>query len=614
MDFRKAWLQILLAVLLGGVFIGGIAYLSALITKNTLSDNESNGHRGGYAIFTPESKERTAEYAEEEWATYGGDYFNRRYSQLADVNLGTIQDLKPAWAADLGPGINNNSLGEAVPIVVDDVMYVAVGLGDVVALHAKTGEKLWTYHPDLQETKEEVCCSRSTRSVAVAEGKVYVSRLDATLVALDQKNGEVIWEKEAADSQQGYNITTAPLYYNNKIYIGVSGGKAGTTGSLVALDAKDGRDVWTFDGIPGKTNEISSLNESQEHEVEVAPIWNTPAVDTESGTIYFAAGYAASEPASQAEEDSLNANLIIAVNAKTGEYKWHFQDESIEKWSVDASNPVVLFDVEQEGEKKKVLGQAGKQGWVYLLDRESGVPLFKNEELSAFEQEGVESAAEHPPSTVQSRVHSTIEKDGQSKEDPSDKSLASVFTPFWDFPVIEPSLQKTSNWQPSAYSPKTEYYYVLGEQKEPVGRGKSKYVEGRMNVAGIKDRASNASSGLLTAFDVRTNEVAWQVNWQHTEYTSLLATAGDIIFAGSDHGRISALHAATGQEVWSYETGADSNTPAITYEIDGEQYIAVLAVGKTMAGDVYRQKIYTFSLNGAWDGVSNIASPLELTE
>lgn len=609
MDFRKARLQIILAAVLGIVLIGGIAYLSILITKNTLPINET-GRRGGYAIFTPQSKEFTGEYAKEEWVTYGGDYYNRRYSGLTDVNLGTIQDLQPAWATDLGPGVQQEFLGEAVPIVVDHMMYVATGLGNVVALHANTGEKAWTYESDMHGLKEEGCCGRTTRSVAVAAGKVYIGRPDAKLVALDQKTGEVLWEKEVADAKQGYHITSAPLYYNEKIYIGVSGGKTGVTGSLIAIDAKDGRDVWSFDGIPIEKNKVSSsnsVNESQEQIAKMEPIWNTPAIDTKSGIVYFTAGYTTGEPTNQAEKNSLHALLIVAVDAKTGAYEWHFQDDNREKWSIDASNPVVLFEVEHNGEKKKALGLAGNQGLIYLLDRENGVPLFEKEEQSAFQWEKADSVTNDP--TEKSRVSSLIKTNEQNGQD---GSVASLFTPFWDLPELQPSLQKTSNWMPSAYSPKTEYYYMLEEQE--VGKSKSTHMEDMMDIAGIKEKAAMAGTGILTAVDVKTNEIAWQVNWQHTDYTSLLATAGDIIFAGSGHGRVSALHAATGQEVWSYETGADSNTPAVTYEIDGVQYIAILAVEKTLVGDIYRQKMYAFALDGAWDGIQNNASAEEIQE
>lgn len=610
MDFRKAGLQILLSAVLGIIFIGGIAYLSILITKNTLPDNEAGERRGGYAIFSPKQEKTEIVYAKEEWATYGGDYYNRRYSLLADVNLGTVQDLKPAWVTDLGRGTNKDSLGEAIPIVVDGVMYVAVGSGEVTALDAKTGEKVWGYHPDIPRVLEENCCSRTARSVAVAEGKVYVNRYDATLVALDQKTGKILWEKEAADWQQGYRITSAPLYYKGKIYTGVTGGKDGLSGSVMAFDAADGKDVWTFAGLPEEYNALDSSRaeeKSLSQEERMAPVWNMPAVDSELDTVYFAASHMVDQSIKQGD-DNLYASLIVAVNAQTGEYKWHFQDENTEEWTVDAMNPVVLFDVEEEGQKKKALGQAGKKGWVYLLDRENGEPLFEDAEETVFQWENPKAAAAQSSSIEESGLNVT----GPVMNNELTDSIGSVFTPFWDAPMIESSPQREYIWQPSAYSPKTEYYYVLGEREETIGFGENKSMEDRMYVKNEKERGtSRFRQGLLTAFDVKSNQIAWQVNWQPVEYTSILATAGDILFAGNHNGQVSALHAATGKEVWNYETKAGSNTPAATYEADGEQYVSVMAVENTLAGSIYRQKIYTFKLDGAWNGIVNDASAIE---
>lgn len=617
MDFRKAWLQILLAGVLVVVFIGGIMYLSALITKNTLPGNESGGRQGGYAIFSPKPKEAKIEYAKEEWVTYGGDYYNRRYSQLTDVNLGTVQDLSPAWVTDLGTVANQQALGEAAPIVVDGVMYIATGLGEVVALDAKTGEKVWRYLPKLRSVRGDNCCGRATRSVAVAEGKVFVSRYDATLVALDQKTGEVIWEKEVADAQQGYHITSAPLYYKGKIYIGVTEGKNGLAGSIMAIQAKDGRDLWTFHGIEKKYNIAGSEKgegKRSSQEMGMTPIWNVPAVDEELDTVYFAASHTVAEPTDEDDEVRLYASLIVAISAETGEYKWHFQDENTQERSVNVTNPVVLFDVEHEGVKKKALGQAGKKGWVYLLDRQNGKPLFQNEERTVFQREDTKSTIAQSSSIEQRNVHSTTEDKGTPpyKDSGFESSLSSAFTRFWDFPRMEPPSQEGATWQPAAYSPKTEYYYVLGEREATGKIGDNRHMEDWSYVGNSKERTTSTSrDGLLTAIDVKTNQMAWQVNWQPGEYTSILATEGDILFAGKNNGKVSALHAATGQEVWSYETGASSNTPAVTYEIDGDQYISILTVENMLAGNVYRQKIHTFKLDGTWDGAAYNATARE---
>ena len=175
--------------------------------------------------------------------THGGDYFNRRFSELEQINLDTIGDLQPEWVTSLGSSLDMKFSGEATPIVVDGVMYIASGENDVLALDAVTGEKIWEFRPEIEQKLDTVCCGWTTRGVAVAEGKVFAALLDARLVALDQKTGELLWETEVADWEEGYTITSAPLYYNGKVYTGVAGGEYGIRGRIMAYDAEFGHEI-----------------------------------------------------------------------------------------------------------------------------------------------------------------------------------------------------------------------------------------------------------------------------------------------------------------------------------------------------------------------------------
>ncbi|MGM9949912.1 MAG: pyrroloquinoline quinone-dependent dehydrogenase [Lysinibacillus sp.] len=618
MNVGKASLHVVLAAVLGLVFIGGIAYLSALITKNTLPEEESGGGRSGYKIFSSENGNRMpgqedvkVEYAKEEWATYGGDYYNRRYSELDQVDLGTIHDLKPAWVTSLGMGIGEDALGEAAPIVADGVMYIAASSGVVMALDAGTGEKIWDYQPKTMNRQEGDCCRKTIRSVAIGEGRVYVGNPDTTLVALDQKTGKVIWKKEVADWEQGYRMTSAPLYYNGKIYTGVSGGRDDSGGYVIALDAENGRDVWKFHDIPVTTEQQADVKTAQEEALKsggMTAVWNTPAVDPELGAIYFAAGYSMRNYDEQGQ-DNLVANLIVAVDAESGEYVWHFRDDSSDIGQAQSITPVVLFDVQYEGEMKKALGQAGKKGWMYLLDRKDGSPLLTPEEGTAFQVKDPEPGDVRPFAESEGTALSTDgNKIAEKTVDIAFKGRASsVFNSFWEPQMKEPADRAEETWQPSAYSPKTEYYYVMAGNEEvgTAGTEKARKIHGGNVGEGTEASSPN---GHLTAVDINTKQIAWQVDWKPAGYAGILATAGDVVFAGGHDGQVSALHAATGQEVWSYRTGADINTPAVTYKIGEEQYMAVVTVEKALAGAVYSQKIYTFKLGGAWDGIANDAS------
>ena len=617
MNFGKASLHVILAAVLGLVFIGGIAYLSAIITKNTLPEEEVHRNRDGYKIFSPEGtgvpgqKDVKVKYAKEEWVTYGGDYYNRRYSELDQVDLATIHDLKPAWVTSLGMGMGEDALGKAAPIVVDGVMYIAASSGVVMALDAGTGEKIWGYQPKSKGQLENDCCTKAIQSVAIGEGRVYVGNTDTTLTALDQKTGGILWEKEVADWEQGYRMTSAPLYYNGKIYTGVSGGRDGMDGYVMAVDAANGRDVWEFHDIPITNKQRKEVKTAQEDSNSggMTAVWNTPAIDPELEAIYFAAGYMTHNDDNEQGQDNLAANMIVAVNAESGEYVWHFQDESSGTGQEQSINPVVLFDMQHEGEMKKALGQAGKKGWIYLLDREDGSPLMAPGEETAFQvkdpkPDDIRQFTEGDGAGLPNDRGKIAEKN----VDTVFKGRADVvFNPFWKSSSTGQSVHPWENWRPSAYSPKTEYYYVLSGSEAGLTTGMER--EHRMYVDNVDEGTDNAPpQGNLTAMDINTKQIAWQVNWQSEGYAGILATAGDVVFTGRDDGHVSALHAATGQEMWSYRTGADINTPVVTYEIGEEQYMSVVAVEKAVAGSVYSQKIYTFKLGGAWDGIANDAT------
>ena len=190
------------------------------------------------------------EYASKEWTTNGGDFYNRRYSTLDQINVDTINDLSPAWVTSLGSGSEMKFSGEATPIIQDGVMYIATGANDVLALDATTGEIIWEFRPEIEQKMDTVCCGWTTRGVAVGDGKVYAGLLDARLVALDIKTGELLWETVVDDWEKGYTITSAPLYYNGKVYSGVSGGEYGVRGRVMAFDSEIGREIWRFYTIP----------------------------------------------------------------------------------------------------------------------------------------------------------------------------------------------------------------------------------------------------------------------------------------------------------------------------------------------------------------------------
>ncbi|MFJ7827762.1 PQQ-binding-like beta-propeller repeat protein [Psychrobacillus sp. NPDC096623] len=555
----------------------------------------------------PSQSDIKVEYASTEWATHGGDYYNRRYSMLNQITTENIGDLKPTWVSSLGSGAEGKHSGEATPIVVDGIMYIATGANDVFAIDAKTGEQIWAYNPDIPQDMDTVCCGWTTRGVAVGDGKVFVGLLDARLIALDQKTGEVLWETKVGEWEEGYTITSAPLFYNGKVYTGVAGGEYGIRGRVMAYDADLGFEVWRFYTIPGP-GDINGDTWPSDNDAWLTgggPVWNTPSVDPELGYIYFATGNTAPDlDGSNREGDNLYANSVVAVNAENGEYVWHFQQVHHDIWDMDPANPVILYDVEMDGKMRKGLGQAGKTGWVYLLDRTDGTPLVGIEEKPVPQDERQKTAATQPFPVGDSFVPQAVTEEDIKKDLSSDFSgeIGSIFTPFWDVPVtLKPGPSGGANWPPSAFNPETEYFYVLGNDTYMSFERSEleEFKEGDQYFGSIFGPIQDAPvRGTLTAIDVKTNKIAWQKNWDSQPYSGVLTTKGNLVFVGHNDGRLIAFDAKTGDQVWEYMMDAGANAPTITYEIDGEQYISIYVAGNALAGTKHGDKVYTFKLGG----------------
>ena len=598
---------IAIIVLIGLYFISGKDKEEVVDTGVSVEEGTTKDTAEGKVMPSPSNPDEKVEYASTEWVTHGGDYYNRRYSMLNQITSENIGDLKPAWVSSLGSGAEDKHSGEATPIVVDGVMYVATGANDVFAMDAKTGEKIWAYTPDIPQEMDTVCCGWTTRGVAVGDGKVYVGLLDARLVALDQKTGEVVWETKVAEWEEGYTITSAPLFYNGKVYTGVAGGEYGIRGRVMAYDADLGFEVWRFYTIPGP-GDIDGDSWPADNDAWLTgggPVWNTPSVDPELGYIYFATGNTAPDlDGSNREGDNLYANSVVAVNAENGDYVWHFQQVHHDIWDMDPANPVILYDVEMDGKMRKGLGQAGKTGWIYFLDRTDGTPLVGIEEKPVPQMEEQKTAATQPFPIGDSFVPQAVTEEDVKKDLSSEFTgeIGSIFTPFWDVPVtLKPGPSGGANWPPSAYNPDTEYYYVLGndtymsfERSELTD-----FKEGDQYFGSIFGPILDAPvRGTVTAIDVKTNKIAWQKNWDAQAYSGVLTTKGNLVFVGHSDGRLIAFDAKTGDEVWEYKMDAGANAPSITYEIDGEQYITIYAAGNALAGSKHGDKVYTFKLGG----------------
>ncbi|MBO1514552.1 PQQ-dependent dehydrogenase, methanol/ethanol family [Metabacillus bambusae] len=548
----------------------------------------------------------------EDWVTNGGNVYNQRYSPLDQINKSTISGLKGEWVAHLGSGFDFKYSGEASPVVYDGVMFVITGENDVLALDAKTGETIWEYRPKIAEKLSTVCCGWTSRGVAIGEGKVFVGLLDARLVALDQKTGEVVWETKVDEWEKGFTITSAPLYYNGKVFTGISGGEYGIRGRVTAYDAELGRELWRFNTVPGP-GEVGHETWPSDNKAWMtggAPVWQTPAVDPELGMLYFSTGNAAPDlDGSLRKGDNLFSASVVAIDVETGEYKWHFQQVHHDIWDLDSPNPVILFDVEKDGEMRKAIGSAGKTGWVYFLDRTNGKPLIGINETPVPQDERQATAATQPIPVGDSFVPQVVTEEDIKRDIPNYKGkIGKIFDPFWEEPVVtKPSAFGGANWPPSAYNPETELFYVLGNDSYmSLTRSEEELEQGNTYVGSIIAPVEEAPvRGTVTAMDVKTNKVVWQQKWDTLAYSGALTTKGGLVFVGHSDGRFIALDAKTGDQLWEFMTDAGVNAPPISYEIDGKQYITVFAAGNSLAGSKHGDSVWTFSLDGTIEKVED---------
>ena len=334
------------------------------------------------------------------WRTNGGNLYNQRYSPLSQINRENIGGLKGVWQARLrGSGAGTKYSGEAQPIVHDGVIYIPTGADDVFALSVETGEILWQYEADLDPDISTVCCGWISRGVAIGEGRIYLGRLDGQMVALDQKTGEVVWSIQAELWQEGLVITSAPLYYDGLVITGFAGAEFAHRGRVKAFRADNGEEVWTFYTVPGP-GEIGHDTWPRDSDIwryGGGSVWQTPAADPELGLIYFATGNLGPDfNGAVRPGDNLFTVSFVAIEASTGEYRWHYQAVHHDIWDYDLPTPVVLFDIEIGGRTRKGLAGTGKTGWVYLLDRETGEPLTGIEERAVLQEPGQATAATQP--------------------------------------------------------------------------------------------------------------------------------------------------------------------------------------------------------------------------
>jgi quinohemoprotein ethanol dehydrogenase len=550
------------------------------------------------------------------WPTNGGDLGNRRYSPLTQIDRANVANLKGVWRTHLdGSGLGPQYSGEAQPLVYRGVLYVVTGANDVFALSVTSGEILWEYRASLEAGNNAVCCGWTSRGVGLGAGKVFVGQLDGKLVALEQRSGKVSWSTQAERWQEGYTITSAPLYYDGLVITGFAGGERGIRGRVKAFHAADGTLAWTFHTIPGP-GEIGHDTWPQDNEIWMdggAPVWNTPAVDPELGLLYFATGNPGPDyNGSIRRGDNLFSTSIVAVDAKTGTYRWHYQQVHHDIWDYDAASPVTLFDLEIGGETRKAVAEASKTGWVYILDRATGQPIVGIDERPVPQEPRQATAATQPYPRGDAFIpqHIAIAPEGTTLV-----NQGRIFTPFWTTPtLVKPGPPGGVNWPPSSYDVERGYLFVCAADRiwsyfsqEVTGQ---RPAEGAGYIAGGIGGFHLHNLGVFAALDMRTNTLAWQQHWGEPCYSGSVATAGGLVFVGRNDGRLTALRSDDGTKLWEFQTGAGMNAPATVFEHNGKQYVAAYSAGNLFAGSARGDSVWLFGLEGKLEPVPLAGSPV----
>ena len=554
--------------------------------------------------------------AADEWLTYGGTYDEQRHSSLIDVNKETVADLGVAGTYDRA----TNRGVESTPIVVDGVMYVTSAWSLVYALDAKTGEELWVYDPDVDRAVGvKACCDVVNRGVAVYDGKVFVGVIDGRLEALDAETGEVVWSKVTVDQSKPYTITGAPRVVNGKVLIGNGGAELGVRGYLSAYDANTGDKVWRFYTVPNPEKqpdgEISDAAFEDIGNVTWGDegawvtdggggtVWDSIVYDEVNDQIIFGVGNGSPwnrEFRDPSGGDNLFLSSIVAVDAETGAYKWHFQTTPGDNWDYTATQTIILADlpVGEDGEARRVAMQAPKNGFFYVLDAESG--------------EFISGDAFVPMNWAEG-----LDENGRPIEI-ADARYGAV--PYEQLP----GPLGAHNWHPMAFNPDLNLAYIPAQEipqayardprfeTQPVG-----WNTGADFSAGVPPIAPpevakflrSTLKGRLIAWDPIAREARWSVEHGNAWNGGVLSTAGGLVFQGKLNGDFVAYDAETGDKLWNHELKSGGASGPGTYMIDGEQYVTITtgwgsAFGLS-AGFAYDEtvpstvgKVVTFKLGG----------------
>ena len=487
--------------------------------------------------------------------TYGMGYSNQRYSPLTQINTKNVGKLVPVW----GYSLNNTQSHESQPIVYDGVMYVTTH-DATVAINSVTGKQIWKTAVELpQDVFKYACCGILNRGAAIYDGKVYRTTLDAQVVALDAKTGKQLWKSKAADYQDGHAQTGAPLVVNGVVMTGIAGGEYGTRGFIDGWDANDGKKLWRLYTTAGQGEKGGDTWPGDTAQKGGAPTWLTGAYDPELDLVYWGTGNGGPWNPQVRLGDNLYVCSVLAFRPKTGELVWHYQFSPNDPYDYDSTEVGMLVDMKIAGATRKVLAQANRNGFFYVLDRANGKLLAANPYVKVNWADKIDLATGKP-------VESEATKKVRNGEDVE----------------IWPSVLGGKNWTPMSWNPATGLAYANTlNMSWPYQIAKQDYKRGEwylgMNMRGVT-MPKNEPHGYLSAIDPMTGKSKWQMPWPgQPSMAGTLSTAGGLVFTGAATGEFMAVDANTGKKLWQFQTSSGIIGLPVTWQHNGKQYVSIVS-------------------------------------
>ena len=517
-----------------------------------------------------------------EWLSYGRDYGEQRFSPLEAITAENVGKLGLAWFHDLDTARGQ----EATPLMHDGTLYVSTAWSKVLAFDAATGKLLWAYDPKVpRETLVRACCDAVNRGVALYGDKLYVGTLDGRLVALEQANGKIVWEKTVVPNQVDYTITGAPRIAKGRVLIGSGGAEYKARGYLAAYDAETGEEAWKFHTVPGNPADGFEQEGANKAAMEAAAktwagewwklggggtVWDSITYDPQLNLVFFGTGNA--EPwnpaAAGRSGDSLYTSSIVAVNADTGAYAWHFQETPEDRWDYDSNAQITIADLTIDGTQRRVLLHAPKNGFFYVLDAKTGKFLSGTAYSAMNWATGIDPVTGRPQINPEARY----EKTGK---------------PFIGFPAT----MGAHSWQPMSFSPRTGLVYIPTNQ---IAVGFAAAKDWKPSDIGfqfgidpsqvplpadakIRGDIRAMTTGTLIAWDPVARKEVWRVAQKGPWNGGTLSTAGNLVFQGNAEGDFVAYSADRGARLWAFPAQTGVIAAPMSYSIGGEQYVAVLA-------------------------------------